>query len=121
MQWDAVIALGQFIQWPTIAPFVATHLSNEGLDPAVKAELLALSYRLGHRSDLQDLLILLSQADDEDVATNILMVLLDLTGKVPSADFLEEERTAIQNALQKFQFNHPSLLSDIERVRRNLK
>jgi HEAT repeat protein len=121
VQWDAVIALGQFIQSPMIAPFVATHLSNERLDPVVKAELLALSYRLGHRSHLRDLLALLSQAKDNDLTTNILTVLIDLTDKVPPADFLEEEQTAIQSTLQKVQFNHPSLRSDVERVRHNLE
>lgn len=122
VQRYAVTALGQFIESPMVAPLIATQLSDEQKDPIVKAELLALSYRLGHQPHLQDLLTMLAGLDKEDdyeIATDVLMVLIDLTGENPPAD-LKEHQTAIQATLQKVQLHHPSLQSDIERVRQNL-
>ena len=48
-------------------------------DPTVKAELLALSYRLGYRSHIYDLLALLEQNEDYEQVTDLIEVLLDLT------------------------------------------
>ncbi|MBV9614943.1 MAG: HEAT repeat domain-containing protein [Ktedonobacteraceae bacterium] len=132
MQREGVIALGQFIDSPPVAPFVAAALAGEVQDLTVKAELLALSYRLGHRSHLQDLLALFDQAKDDDLATNtvedydelatnLIEVLMELTDKKTGASIPPEDKAAIQKTLQKTQRTHPSLLSDIERIRRHLK
>ncbi len=121
VQRYVVNALGQFLEVPTVAPFITAHLFDETQDLTVKAELLALSYRLGHRSYLQDLLTLLDQAEDYELATNLIEVLMDLTDEKTLATIPQEDKAAIQTALQKAQLTHPSLLSDIERIRRNLK
>ncbi len=121
VQRYVVIALGQFLKEATVASLIESQLSNKVQDLTVKAELLALSYRLGHRSHLRDLLAILDHADDYDLASNLLEVLIDLTEKKPSVDIPPEDKIAIQITLQKTQLTHPSLLSDIERVRRNLE
>ncbi len=121
VQRYVVIALGQFLDASTVAPFIETQLSKNGQDSTVKAELLALSYPLGHRSHLRDLLAMLEQTDDYDLASNLLEVLIDLTNKKLLMDVPPEDKVAIQTTLLKVEFTHPSLLSDIERVRQNLK
>lgn len=120
VQRYAVIALGKFIDVPTVAPFVAASLSGEVHDPTVKAELLALSYRLGYRSHIYDLLALLEQNEDYEQVTDLIEVLLDLTDPQLRADIPQEDKDAILRTLQGTQFLHPSFLTDIERIRRNL-
>ncbi len=120
VQRYVVVALGQFLNSPIVAPLAAKRLGNGQLDSVVKAELLALSYRLGQRSRLQDLLVMLDQAEDYEVATEILMVLVDLTGENPPVD-LKSHQTVIQTILQQFLLRHPSLQSDVKRVQENLR
>ncbi|MBV9616330.1 MAG: HEAT repeat domain-containing protein [Ktedonobacteraceae bacterium] len=121
VQRYAVIAFGQFLNASTVSPFVEAQLSNNIQDLTVKSELLALSYRLGHQSHLGDLLAILDQTDDYDLASNLLEVLIDLTDRKLLVNIPPEDKDAILTTLQKVELAHPSLLSDIGRIRRNLE
>ena len=61
---------------PELLPQLQLHIESEGC-LKVKAELFAAKYRLGAREDINQLLNLLSNAD-EDLATVILNILTDL-------------------------------------------
>ena len=119
VQRYVIIALSQFLDAPSVAPLVAQQLTRWRLDPIVKAELFALSYRLGQLSHIQNLLTMLDQAQDSEVATEILMVLVDLTGENPPPD-LKNHQAQIQALLQRFLLRHPYLQSDVKRVLDNL-
>lgn len=120
VQRYVVIALGKFLDVPTVAPFIATSLSGDVHDPTVKAELLALSYRLGHHSHIHDLLALLEQNEDYEQVTALIEVLLDLTDPQLRVSIPQRDKDAILTTLQGTQLLHPSFLTDIERIRRNL-
>ncbi|GCE12528.1 HEAT repeat domain-containing protein [Tengunoibacter tsumagoiensis] len=115
VQRYVVQALGQFLHAPEIAPFVAAAVLDEDKNPLIKAELFALSYRLGHQSHLHALLTLFSETDDYELISNLLMVLSDLVEKSSVFD-LKADRDKIHSTLQDILLKEPSLQSDIERI-----
>ena len=119
VQRAVVIALGQFIASPDLAPCVEKNLAQEQVDPVVRAELLSISYRLGHQAHLHDLLELLQQIDDYEQVSEILTVLVELIEEKPVPD-LKNHQAAIEAALQKFQLKHPYFRSDVKRIQKNL-
>ncbi|GCE14996.1 HEAT repeat domain-containing protein [Tengunoibacter tsumagoiensis] len=115
VQRSAIQALGQFLHDPKIAPFVTSALLDEKKDPLIKAELSSLSYRLGHQSHLYALLALLSETNDYEFMSNVLMILSDLVEKSSLFD-LTTDQEGIHSTLQDILHKEPSLHSDIERI-----
>ena len=98
---------------PDLLPLLQAQLESEET-PRVKAELLSTGYRLGKEEDLQQLLDLLTNAD-ENLATVILNILEDLASrKTPST--VSSDRARINEALLALGQRIPMLGSRAQQI-----
>ena len=98
---------------PELLPLLQAQLESEET-PRVKAELLIAGYRLGKEEDLQQLLDLLTNAD-EGLATAILNILEDLASrKTPST--LSSDSARINEALLALGQRLPRLRSRAQQI-----
>jgi HEAT repeat protein len=98
---------------PAMLPRLQKYVEGE-LSPEVKAELYGARYRLGASGDLDQLLKLL-EADNEELAVNIMNIFNDLCGrKVPPT--LAADAARIRTAVTTLAQRTPLLSADAEQM-----